>query len=391
LWNDDNGDGSYEAGSETLNSGKTVYLDTNNNGKLDSGERSVVTDQYGRYQFSNVAPGSYHVRRVLPSGYIQTTLDLPVTAANGVVSQYDIGSTARGLIYVNENFADGTFGQVFVDANKNGTYDTGDTYLSFGRLEQIALPAGTYRIAVEPTPGSQVKSGTPSFYDVTVKNATKITVTFTLDKAVAPGTVSGRVYRQNNGGETPVGISNDHLFADLNNNGVLDDGEPTAVTDVNGYYAFSLQPGSYRIVVQKPASLNPINYTSGYADITVTTGQTTTVNWQFADNGAYPAKITGQLWNDDNFDKVLDNGETVNGNRTVYIDANHNGKLDAGEKSTTTDNNGVYVFTGLNPGTYDVKRVLPDSTYRITTSTAPVTVAAGQTVTFNIGSTSKPA
>jgi protocatechuate 3,4-dioxygenase beta subunit len=48
--------------------GVTVFFDTNNNGQLDQGERSAVTDASGNYRFDNVGAGTYHIRVVVPSG-----------------------------------------------------------------------------------------------------------------------------------------------------------------------------------------------------------------------------------------------------------------------------------------------------------------------------------
>lgn len=43
---------------------------------------------------------------------------------------------------------------------------------------------------------------------------------------------------------------------------------------------------------------------------------------------------------------------------TVFLDANGNGQLDAGEESTLTDADGKYVFPELSPGTYTVVEIL---------------------------------
>jgi hypothetical protein len=71
VWNDRNGSGAWNRGELPL-SGWTVYLDANNNGKLDSGERRTLTDARGFYQFSSLAAGSYKVRQVLKSGWRMT-------------------------------------------------------------------------------------------------------------------------------------------------------------------------------------------------------------------------------------------------------------------------------------------------------------------------------
>lgn len=48
--------------------GITVYLDQNDNGLLDAGEPSAVTDANGNYTINDVFPGSYILREVVPDG-----------------------------------------------------------------------------------------------------------------------------------------------------------------------------------------------------------------------------------------------------------------------------------------------------------------------------------
>ena len=62
--------------------GVTIYIDENNNGILDAGEPTQVTaaddpntpdvDETGQYSFKNLAPGTYTVREVVPTGFRQT-------------------------------------------------------------------------------------------------------------------------------------------------------------------------------------------------------------------------------------------------------------------------------------------------------------------------------
>ncbi len=70
-WNDVNGNGVWNEGEEGL-SGWTIYLDANNNGQLDPGERSTVTDDNGAYSFTNLEPGTYTVAEVMQSSWQQT-------------------------------------------------------------------------------------------------------------------------------------------------------------------------------------------------------------------------------------------------------------------------------------------------------------------------------
>jgi hypothetical protein len=60
---------------------------------------------------------------------------------------------------------------------------------------------------------------------------------------------------------------------------------------------------------------------------------------------------------------------------TVFLDANTNGILDPGERSTTTDTEGSYTFDNLMPGSYTVAEVQRDG-WRQTTPLAPVAVGS---------------
>jgi hypothetical protein len=71
AFGDQNANGALDPGEPGL-AGVTVYLDANNNGVLDSGEVSTVTGANGSFSFSNLVAGTYHVREVVPTNYVQT-------------------------------------------------------------------------------------------------------------------------------------------------------------------------------------------------------------------------------------------------------------------------------------------------------------------------------
>jgi len=48
--------------------GVTVFMDANRNGELDLGERAVVTDAAGRYEFANTPPGNYNIATLVKDG-----------------------------------------------------------------------------------------------------------------------------------------------------------------------------------------------------------------------------------------------------------------------------------------------------------------------------------
>ena len=93
LFNDSNADGAYQSG-ESVAAARVVYFDTNNNNKLDAGEKSTTTDSLGKYKFSNLAAGNYIVRRVMPTGYRLTTPALGYYAI----------TMNPGQVYVSINF-----------------------------------------------------------------------------------------------------------------------------------------------------------------------------------------------------------------------------------------------------------------------------------------------
>src|SRR5436189_31299 len=71
VFNDLNSNGHRDAGEAGL-SRVTVYLDKNNNKKLDAAEKSTTTDTAGNFGFSKLAAGSYIVRQIVPAGMSQT-------------------------------------------------------------------------------------------------------------------------------------------------------------------------------------------------------------------------------------------------------------------------------------------------------------------------------
>ena len=69
--------------------------------------------------------------------------------------------------------------------------------------------------------------------------------------------------------------------------------------------------------------------------------------------------ISGVKWNDLNANSQYDEGEPLIPNWQMYIDANNNARLDAGEVSAFTDSDGVYTFDNLDAGTYIIREVIP--------------------------------
>ncbi len=82
IWNDI--DGNAVNNNEPNLAGWTVYLDTNNNNQLDTGETTTQTDANGNYTFNNLRPGNYNVAQIVQTGWKQTypILNITTTAAD---------------------------------------------------------------------------------------------------------------------------------------------------------------------------------------------------------------------------------------------------------------------------------------------------------------------
>jgi GH25 family lysozyme M1 (1,4-beta-N-acetylmuramidase) len=123
LYEDRDGDAVVDTGEPMLG-GRTVYIDSNNNGALDTSEKRTTTDASGKYTFS-VAPGTYLVRQVLPSNWYQTK----PTPGTGRSVTVIAGQTATPLPFGSAKYAS-ISGVVFRDSNSNKTRDTGETGLA---------------------------------------------------------------------------------------------------------------------------------------------------------------------------------------------------------------------------------------------------------------------
>ena len=192
AFDDANGNGVRDAGEMVL-SGRTIYLDIDNDGMLDVGEPTRSTDASGAYRFGGLAPGSYTVRQVLPSGWTGTA---PAGGAYAVqvvdgreVGGFDFGSRlvpanqppsataslgpvpAGGAVYY---FTVSYTDDVSVDYGTIGSGDvviTGpNAYSQPGTLSNLSYSNGTwvatYRV---PAPGGSWNSADNGTYTVSMQ------------------------------------------------------------------------------------------------------------------------------------------------------------------------------------------------------------------------------
>ncbi len=123
----------YDGGNGSPESGVTVFLDTNDNGVLDAGETSAVTDSNGNYEFTGLAPGAYQVAEVLPVGQTASVSDASVTVRSGANtgpsfadvpvpanSDHAPNLTGRILSSINTSVVAGSKGALTVLIRNNG-------------------------------------------------------------------------------------------------------------------------------------------------------------------------------------------------------------------------------------------------------------------------------
>ncbi|MGN6504951.1 MAG: SdrD B-like domain-containing protein [Tepidisphaeraceae bacterium] len=90
IFGDSNADGVYNSGDK-VGAGRTVFIDSNGNGRLDSGETRTTTDSKGNYKFTGLSAGTYKISRVFPSGYKLSNNNSGYVTATVAASQQKSG------------------------------------------------------------------------------------------------------------------------------------------------------------------------------------------------------------------------------------------------------------------------------------------------------------
>ncbi|MEG3882632.1 SdrD B-like domain-containing protein, partial [Microcoleus sp. herbarium19] len=332
-FNDIDGNGTQAAGELGV-PGVTIFLDTNNDGILGAGETSVTTGTSpdGSFTFPNLSPGTYNVREVVPPGSRPTT-------ANPVTAVLAAGVTTPAIV-------------------------------NFGN-QAIPVPTPTPTPPPTPTP-TPAPTPTP-------------TPTFVITPTPAQqSSISGLKFNDGNGNGTQdageTGISGWLVFLDGNGNNSLDSGEITVTTDDSGNYGFNnLNADTYNVRevqrtgwTQTTTNPAPINLGSGESRSGINFGNFQNIS------------ISGSKFNDLNNNGVLDAREPLLPNWQIFLDANGDDSLGAGEVNTSTDSLGGYSFANLGPGTYRVREVNQPGWTQTTANPADIVAVSGGTNASNI-------
>ena len=403
--------------------GTTIYLDQNDNGRLDDLERSTVTDADGSYRFDNLIAGAYHVREVVGTGFVRTG-----PASTDVYTiQLGAGQVSTGVDFANfETCNLGRFTNVSYIingsrhvSNLRGKTDPGDVVEAVFTVTPGSPVMATLVSYNAPDPYfsagkaaqqviSEVDTGTfegGGTYRLVVRNPNaNYQVDFVCGMAIDHfGPAGGNIFyspqrrlisADNDGNAKPLAdpsIIAGSVYLDANNNGLFDDGEtPLAyvpvtlngvvdgspvsfhvVTKPDGSYRFdNLKAGSYTVKETQPNGLldgfetfDNVAPIAGSADGSDTIGTIVLAAGQSdLDNNfgeLKPSSIAGLVFEDTNQNGALDSHDRAISGVEIVL----TGTDDLGRSvtiRTRTDGDGRYRFDGLRPGTYEVSERQPD-------------------------------
>ena len=386
AFEDFNGDGAFNQ-TDAGRGGVTVNL-TAADGTILS---SAVSDATGRYTFGGLVPraGGYFIGIVPPAGAVATT---PAGAGTAVVSGTTVDGLNRGLFRLVT-----VTGFAFVDTNGDGVQN-GDEIGAANTPVTLFDPATGAAVAdavtdadgnfqftgVGPVPaGAGIRVGGPAEF---IQTAGPTSVALVSGRAVTGLTI----------GVVQAATFSGVVFEDLTGNGLLDAGDgrqagvlvqlvntatgavyTSATTAADGSYTLAAPPGTYR--VQPTLAAATVVTTAAPTPVTVRAGQPV-ANQNI---GAFRLNtVAGRVFLDANGNARLDAGETGAAGVTVQLLVFGTTTV---ARSTTTDGNGDYTFSFVGPGTYTVAVAVGSG---LAASTAPATTFAatsGQVVNFGAG------
>ncbi|MCI6378531.1 MAG: hypothetical protein MR842_12380 [Clostridiales bacterium] len=400
-----------------------AYVDTNANGLADSSEQlmtgvplvlekkagsiwaqeaQATTDVYGRYAFSQLEPGEYRVVCTLSAQelYAGQVGDSQELADGGVRSQSYALAQGQSAVADVALYPSATLVlTAFNDADGDGVPNDrergvtgvavdildGDTVLSSGTTDH----QGVARLYTRPGEYT-LRLTLPGGYAFTQKGVDN-TQSCVGDSGSAtavsePFSFASGLETRAFAGTCAVGSLSGRAFEDMNNNGVMDEGEPGVegvvvhiegkrtgltldyTTDATGEYRFDrLASDTYIISATLPEGMLYARYSSTGGDLrSIFTGSNLKREFPVKNAESVSNKNIG----------VVQNG-VIRG--VAFLDTNYNGKMDEGEPGyanvtveaikistneslgrTVTAGDGSFALENLRGGEYRLRAILPD-------------------------------
>ena len=421
VWYDANANGIQDATEIGLENVAVILNGTISNGP--SITDTVYTDETGMYMFGDLIPGVYTLSILPPTDYIPTyvnennndSLDSDINHL-GIFPAETLTSGENNPTYDAGLYLDAEIGNlVWEDVNGNGLQDEANTGIpnvavqitgttgngtafmdttytdTMGMYYFEDLVPGTYQIDVIPPTGYNIayqNEGTNDSLDSDIDENGRMMMEVLVGDEMNP-TYDAGLY-------LPAKIG-DLVWNDLNANGLQDSletgiGNVTVVlngvtgngtiivdslsTDETGMYMFGdLFPGVYNIQILPPTdymftapdellndSLDSDADNQGQLPTeTLVSGE----NNPTYDAGLYlDAAIGNYVWEDTNGNGLQDETGTEIPNVEVHL-SGMTGTGIAVSDTTFTDNDGLYYFDNLTPGTYYIE-VVPPTGFEIT-------------------------
>jgi hypothetical protein len=364
---------------------------------------STTTDANGTWTVGGLLAGTYTIVETQPANVsdgldaVGTIGGVAVgTLGNDMISNITLGAGETGINYNFGELAGEVSGRVYVDSNRNGVLDPGETGLggviirlrdSVGNVVRTTTtqPDGSYLIRGFP-PGDYVVeeeqpigygSSTPNTRPISVIPGTSVTG---IDFGETLASISGFVYRdlsvdglRDPGlGETGIG----GVTVTLAGTNILGNSvNRTAVTRPDGTYSFDLLfAGTYTLTESQPQAffydgLDSVGNLGGNAGNDVLTlalaGGDQGLEYNFGENP--PADPFGYVYEDLNNNGVRDPGEPGIAGVPIRVEGIAFGGTPMARPLTAadvpggltvyTDSTGRYEFALIPPGTYSLTEV----------------------------------